>query len=294
MVLGWKLASLFISSNSKILSSRFAIVTPITSIPKGVRHIVFCSGSGISNSDNNIHNSMSLSSSSPKSKEDMDIVVTQGVDLEKFYGEETAKMYAGMMDDEMKKVIPDLQILLDTIPPPNDDGTILDTCVGSGHMLEWIYEKTKGKYPMHGIDLSTDMLNQARKRLSKSSTTGKTVVVLGQGNMLETNKLPLKPNSCVAILNTFALHHATPKQAERAIHDWSLLLKEGGCMYLGVWEGKGYMEEYPPGTKTLYHSEDDMKRWIESAGLQIIMSRTQVEEEMGNINTLYIICQKKK
>ena len=218
------------------------------------------------------------------------VVVTQGVELaSQLYGEETANMYAGMMDEELKKVIPDLQHLLQWIP--SDDGIILDTCVGSGHMLEWISKHDHHHhYKLHGIDLSTDMLNQARQRLSSSSGVA---AVLGHGDMLETNSFVVEPQSCAAILNTFALHHATSEQAEMAIRDWSRLLKENGCLYLGLWEGTGYMEEYPPGVHTLFHSKTNVQEWIHSAGLEILMSRTHVEVEMGNLNTLYLICQKK-
>ena len=228
-------------------------------------------------------------SASSKKEEERD-VVTQGTQLEQFYGEETATMYAGMMDEEVKKTIPDLKLLLQNVP---SSGTILDTCVGSGHMLEWIHLQHNGNdHPLHGIDLSTDMLNQARKRLS-SCEEG---VVLGQANFLEVSSgTSIQPKSCAAILNAFGLHHVTAKQAEKAIQDWSVLLRDdGGCLYLGLWEGNGYMEEFPPGTKTLMHPEAKVNEWIKSAGLDIIMSRTQIEEEMGDLNTLYIICQKKK
>ena len=69
--------------------------------------------------------------------------VTQGQDLIDFYGAATAKFYAEIMSDEMKKVIPDLQFLLQQLPPfpssvttgTTTTTTILDTCVGSGRTV---------------------------------------------------------------------------------------------------------------------------------------------------------------
>lgn len=201
-------------------------------------------------------------------------MVTQGAALEAFYGPETAAMYDVTMDDELKKVVGDLDFACAQAPA----GAVLDTCVGTGHYLAYVASKGR---EIAGIDLSEAMLERARRRLPSS--------VVRRGNMLE----PLPDGAAYAIIfNNFALHHATAEEAEQAIRSWSCRLIAGGILYVSVWEGRGAIDYEGEDMASLLVAEVDLTRWIEAAGLHILRRRSHVEADMNNMNTLYILAQK--
>lgn len=212
--------------------------------------------------------------------------VTQGDELVNFYGNGTASAYADMMDEEVKKTIPDLKLLLTIFP---EEGLILDTCVGSGHMLRWIHENhgSQKTRELKGIDISSEMLEQARARLPGSMAS------LVLGNMLDMSSQA--DESCAAVINTFALHHATAKECKTAIQEWTRILKPGGCLYVGAWEGKGNIDygDHSPGFKAALHQQTDIIDWMTESGLTIVQSRTHMEEEMG-MNSFYVVAKKPK
>lgn len=204
-----------------------------------------------------------------------DDAVTQGEDLVNFYGSGTADMYDSMMDDEMKKVVDDLEFVAQNLPK---DGHILDTCVGTGHYLAYFSSSNR---KLVGTDISESMLEKAKKRLPGAT--------LGIHDMLQPSE-----GGCAAVFNNFALHHATNDQARRAIRMWAEMLVPNGLLYVSVWEGSGkidYGEEMK--MDSLLIAQSDLEAWISEAGLDIMRKRNTVEHEMGDMKTAYVVARKK-
>mmetsp|Transcript_25754 Transcript_25754/g.102808 ORF Transcript_25754/g.102808 Transcript_25754/m.102808 type:complete len:234 (+) Transcript_25754:2527-3228(+) len=221
-----------------------------------------------------------------------DAPVTQGAALEAFYGAATAEQYAEMMDAEMAKVVADLDLVASLLPA---DATILDTCVGSGHYLAHLATKTPAT--LEGSDISDAMLATARARLGAKAT-------LRRADMLR----PIDGNYG-AILNNFALHHATRDDARRAVRGWARALAEGGVLYVSVWEGDGAIDfsghdgdttNPMAGMRAVLLPEADLVAWLTesendddgSPGLEIVRRRRVVEEEMGGMVALYVVAQR--
>lgn len=139
------------------------------------------------------------------------------------------------------------------------------------------------KLELHGIDLSTDMIQIAKTIVPEAR--------LHMGNMLDMRS---KANDQYhLILNNFAMHHATAKQAEVAIRDYESVLVPNGCLFFSAWEGEGPIDYGDMDMNATLHSEQTIKKWVAQAGLTILHYRSFIEEEMGNMNSLYVIAQKK-
>jgi len=200
---------------------------------------------------------------------------TQGPALQQFYGDKTSTSYDESMDAEMVKVAH----LLDLVEKTAPEGGVLDTCCGSGHMLAWFAAKNSSR-ELQGIDLSQDMVKIAALRCPQASIV--------QGNMLE---ITLSDAAFAIVMNTFALHHVTGEQARDAISNWASLLRPGGVIFLGIWEGEGNIDYGQTDFKALLHSKATVQSWLAAAGMAVAHSETQFEEELG-MNALYMICVK--
>lgn len=216
---------------------------------------------------------------------------TQGKKLQDFYGSETAAMYAGMMEAEMVKYREDFELIFKTFKEESSSKIrVLDTCVGSGHMLQYIgehFRKEDRQVELIGLDLSPDMIQVAKPLVPQA-----TLLV---GNMLDirTSMSQMCDDPYTLILNNFAMHHASSDQAAKAIQDYAKMLAPEGCLFFSAWEGKGKIDYGDMDMDANLHSEADMKAWVEDkAGLRIIKCRSFVEEEMGNMNSVYIIAKK--
>jgi hypothetical protein len=89
------------------------------------------------------------------------------------------------------------------------------------------------------------------------------------------------------------MHHATAEQAASAIQEYAPVLVPKGCLFLSAWEGKGKLDFGDMDMNAYFHSEADLKAWVtDKAGLTILKCRSFVEEDMGNMNSVYIIAQK--
>ena len=216
---------------------------------------------------------------------------TQGKKLQDFYGSETATMYAGMMEAEMKKYTDDFALIFETLLAATDTPIIrvLDTCVGSGHMLKYIGEYLSPKVQnleLRGRDLSPDMIQVAKPIVPPETR-------LDVGNMLDMSGEA--NNQYQLVLNNFAMHHATAEQAAAAIQEYARILAPRGCLFFSAWEGTGQIDYGDSMNMSANnYSEAELKAWVEeTAGLTILKCRSFVEVDMGNMNSVYIIAQKK-
>lgn len=96
---------------------------------------------------------------------------------------------------------------------------ILDLGCGNGNILSLLKEKRKGDY--YGADLSTKMIQEAKKRLGPG-------VDLKAADAV---KLPYKSEMFDIIICNASFHHYT--EPDKAIEEIKRVLKKGGTLILG-------------------------------------------------------------
>ena len=142
---------------------------------------------------------------------------------------------------------------------------ILDISCGTGELLKKLEEKTEGKAMLYGADLSEEMLNKARSKLSSK-------VKLGQANV---HALPFKDNSFDYVISTEAFHHYYDQQ--KAVQEMQRVAKEGGkviivdinfFLKLIHW----LFKKFEPGHVKI-NSRKEMRQLFELAGLKNIRQR---------------------
>lgn len=206
--------------------------------------------------------------------------------LQDFYNADTAKKYNSMMVDEMPKVEPDLELLLQNLDASDGGGVILDVCCGTGDMLLWLASKMDEKYSLRGIDISNDMLNVARSKDANK------ILALEQGSMEDLSTV--KDGSCAAVMCNFSIHH---------LLDFSKVLSESirvlrpasGILYLSFWEGKGEMDsDGGDQPVTHYHELATVRKLLQDLGFIMINERALKEEIFPGyaMNAAYTISKK--
>lgn len=206
------------------------------------------------------------------------------LDTQAFYSKEVVSQYAGMMATEIPKYQADFERLLKDLPP----GPILDTAVGTGHMLEAI-QKLDPSREVCGSDLSPDMVEHAKSRLAKA-------LYIKCANMSQLQGV-VDDESVMAVLNNFALHHVSEEVAAHCFLEWARVLKSHGRLLVSAWEGTGDMDfgdMIGEDQQVLCHrwSKAQIGGWASTAGLQLIYDREVLEEDFGSENTYYAIFQK--
>ena len=206
------------------------------------------------------------------------------LDTQKFYSADVVSQYAGMMASEIPKYKPDFERLLKDLP----QGPILDTAVGTGHMLEAL-QKMDPSRPICGSDLSPDMVEHAKSRL-----TGALFVKSADMSKLQGI---VDDESVIAVLNNFALHHVAEETAKECFMEWARVLKSNGRLLVSCWEGTGEMDfgdMIGEDQQVFCHrwSKDQIGNWATAAGMILIYDREFLEEDFGSENTLYAIYQK--
>ncbi len=93
---------------------------------------------------------------------------------------------------------------------------ILDLSCGTGELLQTLYQKSKGTAKIRGLDISEDMLQKARQKLSAK-------IVLVQGDV---HDIPFDNGEFDYVMGTQAFHHYNSQN--RAVAEMKRVLKKGG------------------------------------------------------------------
>ena len=147
--------------------------------------------------------------------------------------EDTADSYAQMMDAEIG-----LPVYADVLGRLRDriastPGTVVDTAIGSGHMLSMYHERCDQQHPLLGVDLSPRMVSIAEKKLGSNAR----VVVADMRDLSSVGS-----GSSSAVLNFFALHHLDFEGIRSALREWCRILAPGGQLVVATWEGSGTID----------------------------------------------------
>ncbi|HCW52522.1 MAG TPA: SAM-dependent methyltransferase [Clostridium sp.] len=130
--------------------------------------------------------------------------------------DETAQYYNESSDGKFVKCMYD-EILNRVLSVPN--GNILDLGCGNGNILKLLEEKTSSN--LYGLDLSDNMISEAKKRLGKNVT-----LTVG-----DSENLPYKNDKFDVIICNASFHHYPhPDIVLKEIHR---VLKDNGVFILG-------------------------------------------------------------
>ena len=188
-----------------------------------------------------------------------------------------------MMPAEVPKYKQDFERLLHDLPL----GTILDTAVGTGHMIQEL-KKMEPSLQIAGVDISPDMVEHSKRRLPDALFIQCCDMTTLEG---------IQDCTMSAVLNNFALHHVTEEKAELCFAEWARVLRPNGRLLVSVWEGMGDMDVgdmVEPGSRVSFHRwmKVKIRQWASKAGLVLLHEREFVETEFGSENIYYGILYK--
>lgn len=142
-------------------------------------------------------------------------------------------------------------------------GTLLDVGCGNGNILKILEEKSS--IELFGLDLSANMIKEAKKRLGDS-------VELKIG---DSEAMPWKENSFDMIICNASFHHYT--EPEKVVSEMKRVLKDGGQVILGDptmpgsfmrWLTNKALKWSDGGDYHLY-GKKDITQLFESAGFEV-------------------------
>ncbi len=191
----------------------------------------------------------------------------------------SVESYAQMMDSEIElpvygEILSRLNARISVI-----DGGLLDSSCGTGHLLELFHKQCAPSRELAGIDLSPAMVENARARLGQKAS-------VQAGDMR--NLSGFAPTSLSAVLSFFAIHHLGPGEMLPTFEEWSRVLKVGGQIVIGAWEGSGQID-YGESSDViaLRYKTKELSNWLEVAGFKV--DRCWVEDVDGfSMDAVYL------
>jgi ubiquinone/menaquinone biosynthesis C-methylase UbiE len=194
-----------------------------------------------------------------------------------------ADAYSTMMDSEIKHPLysDTLERLQTRIA--NLSGTIIDAPCGSGQLLAMYHDDYDQERALLGVDLSPQMVAIAAKRLGDAAQ-----IIVGDIRKLDT----VPSDSAAAVICHFAVHHLDADGVMEALLEWHRVLRVGGQLVVGAWEGTGALD-YGDTTDlvAIKHDASELERMIRDCGFSISRKVVELEEEMM-MNAVYIDCAK--
>jgi ubiquinone/menaquinone biosynthesis C-methylase UbiE len=190
-----------------------------------------------------------------------------------------AESYSKMMDSEMEH--PLYADTLSRLKTRLEDlsGAIIDAPCGSGHMLSMYHEDYDKGRALYGIDLSPGMAAIAAKRLGPAAE----IVV---GDIRNLDEVP--SDSAAAVVSHFAFHHLDADGIAAALAEWHRVLKTGGQLVIGAWEGEGVIDYGDDADiVAILHGADELVTMIRQTGFSISRNVVEMDDEMM-MNAIYI------
>jgi len=204
---------------------------------------------------------------------------TSGTDAVREMYDAEAESYSTMMDSEI-----DHPVYADTlgrlqIRIANISGPLIDAPCGSGHMLSMYHEKYDRERALIGVDLSPQMVAIAGKRLGSAAD-----IIISDIRKLDT----VQSDSAAAVISHFAFQHLDPSGVTEALKEWHRVLKVGGQLVIGAWEGAGTIGHFSESDiVAINYDVDALTTMIRENGFSISKSFVETDEEM-KMDAVYI------
>jgi len=181
-----------------------------------------------------------------------------------------AESYSTMMDSEIEHPLysDTLNRLKKRIA--NIPGVLIDAPCGSGHMLAMYHDNYDGERALLGIDLSPQMVAITSLRLRSAAE-----VLVG-----DIRKLDMVPSdSAAAVISHFALHHLDDDGVMQAIAEWHRVLRVGGQLVIGAWEGAGAIDYGDDSDLVaVKHGANDLEKIMREGGFAITRNVVELDE----------------
>lgn len=190
-----------------------------------------------------------------------------------------AESYSRMMDSEMEH--PLYADTLRRLKTRIEDltGSIVDAPCGSGHLLSMYHQKYDKERALYGIDLSPSMVAIAAERLGPAAE-------IEVGDIRRLGTVPSK--SAAALICHFAFHHLDVGEVKDALAEWYRVLRIGGQLVIGAWEGEGAID-YGEDSDivAIKHDADTLATMIRESGFSISRNVVEMDNDMM-MNAIYI------
>ncbi len=138
-------------------------------------------------------------------------------------------------DDQYVDVFLNYDHILETVAS-HAEGSVIEFGVGTGNLTARLFEKG---YQVLGIEPSTEMRKKAKKKLGSLSIV--------DGDFFH---FPVDENGVDTFVSTYAFHHLTDDEKEKAIALYSNILKSGGKIVFA---------------DTIFSTKEDKQATIETA-----------------------------
>jgi len=204
---------------------------------------------------------------------------TSGADAVREMYDAEAESYSTMMDSEIGHPLYSDTLVRLHAGIANLSGAIIDAPCGSGHMLAMYHENYDQERALVGIDLSPRMVAIAANRLGSAAE-----IMVG-----DIRKLDAVPSdSAAAVISHFAFHHLDADGILDALVEWHRVLRAGGQLVIGAWEGAGVLD-YGDTTDlvAIKHGADELESMMRESGFSISRNVVELDDEMM-MNAVYI------
>ena len=157
---------------------------------------------------------------------------------------------------------------------------ILDVGCGPGATVKYFLERG---FRVEGVDLSREMLRIAKKLVPK-----------GRFRLMDMRRLEYPENIFKAIYSAYSFIHIPKKDALQTLKEFYRVLKDGGYLYLSLYEGEGeeFLDEpLLKGEKTFtaFYTLEEIKQLLEQAGFEVVKVVEKEEQEEGALGSRRLI-----
>ena len=167
---------------------------------------------------------------------------------------------AGDWDKMQRDIIGDVDLTGEILSRIQKCEIAADLGCGTGRFLIALKDKAD---VIIGVDKSAKMLNEARKRISRTSTADNFELRIG-----EIEHLPLRDGEADVALINFVLHHlGAPGQSIAEV--FRVLKKDGSFIIMDFAKHKNEAMRKKYHDRWLGFSRDDLEKWLTEAGFKV-------------------------
>ena len=197
----------------------------------------------------------------------------------------SAEQYADALFHELEGKSLD-RLLLQRFASMVKGGSIVELGCGCGQIGRFLWDQ--GMSDLVGLDISTNMINEARKRNSD------TKIKFEEGDMLA---LPYDASSFVGVVAFYAIVHFTIAELETVFSEVQRVLRPGGHFLFSFHVGEGSIHttelfEVPVDVHFHFFGVDQIIELVHQAGLTIteVVERYPYEGKEHPSRRAYISC----
>ena len=199
--------------------------------------------------------------------------------------EETLETYNETADwyDSKHKDPKTMKYSLDKFIVLVETNKVVDIGCGNGRDVKYLVENG---LDVIGVDLSSQLLNIARKKVEEAKFINK-----------DMRDLPFENSSFGGIWTCAAFHHLPKNEGEKALKEFYRILKPKGILFISVKKGVGermVKKDYYQGNQKFfaYYSENELQEKLENIDFEILEIKENKDSGVSNSNWISIFAKK--